>query len=502
MTRMTPAHAGPRGDRPGQVAGIGRGRVHLPVGGHDHVTHRLRIMPERRRRRTRGASASTSSRAARAARARAGRPSGGSPSRSASSARRRLRGLAARRRPPAGRRTAGSASRPSASSVGDRVELAAGGAHRALEVGRLGVEDAVELAAQRPRDLARLDLEERPAGPDPAQERPDRLAVLPGHDAAAAAEPPRGRQPELGEPRRRGPAPRPGATTNSRWVRPPARLSEPRARNRPRSQAARQWSAATSQSNADRAGCARRPRRRSRTASRATDASRPIGVGARARPTSATRSHGRDGSMAASSSRSAVTRSRSERRHVRRVRLDGPAGVRRRAPTSRSSARMTAVGQAGRVVMVGVRRVDDVVEDEPRRPAATAGGQRRLDRLGGASRTSPDPRVRPRTGCWRGRRRRVRARCGRPAPRRARPGRSRSSRPPGSRRCRRRSAARSPPATASRIAGISRLGRRLVYRLPGPRTMSSASAIAASASSDASTSVGREPDALDARPCA
>ena len=35
-----------------------------------------------------------------------------------------------------------------------------------------------------------------------------------------------------------------GSTTNSRWVRPPARLSDPRARNRPRSQAVRQWSAA------------------------------------------------------------------------------------------------------------------------------------------------------------------------------------------------------------------------------------------------------------------
>ena len=36
---------------------------------------------------------------------------------------------------------------------------------------------------------------------------------------------------------------------NSRCVRPLARLSEPRARNRPRSHAHRQWSAAASQSN-------------------------------------------------------------------------------------------------------------------------------------------------------------------------------------------------------------------------------------------------------------
>ena len=74
-----------------------------------------------------------------------------------------------------------------------------GGADRALEVGRLGVEDAVELAAQGPRDLARLELEQRAARPDPAQERPDRLAALPGHDATAAAEAPRRRQAEVRE---------------------------------------------------------------------------------------------------------------------------------------------------------------------------------------------------------------------------------------------------------------------------------------------------------------
>ena len=90
-------------------------------------------------------------------------------------------------------------SRPSASSVSIASSWRPAALDRALEVGRLGVEDTVELAAQGPRDLARLDFEEGPAGPDPAQERPDRLAVLRGHDASAAAEPPRHGQAELAE---------------------------------------------------------------------------------------------------------------------------------------------------------------------------------------------------------------------------------------------------------------------------------------------------------------
>jgi hypothetical protein len=47
--------------------------------------------------------------------------------------------------------------------------------------------------------------------------------------------------------------------------------------------------------------------------------------------------------------------------------------------------------------------------------------------------------------------------------------------------------------------GIRRPGRRLVYRLPGPRTISSASAMAAARRSEAATSSGCQPDALDAR---
>ena len=73
------------------------------------------------------------------------------------------------------------------------------------------------------------------------------------------------------------------------------------------------------------------------------------------------------------------------------------------------------------------------------------------------------------------------------------------SRRPGSRRCRRRRGCPARAATASRIAGIRRTGRTLVYRLPGPRTTMSASAIAATASSAASTSRRLDPDPLDAR---
>ena len=56
---------------------------------------------------------------------------------------------------------------------------------------------------------------------DPAQERADRLAALPGHDAAAAPDPPRRRQPDVREPRGEDRRPRSAPTTNSRWVRPP-----------------------------------------------------------------------------------------------------------------------------------------------------------------------------------------------------------------------------------------------------------------------------------------
>ena len=106
--------------------------------------------------------------ATRSAPAPAGRPSDGG--RAARRARRASPPASrAGRRRPAGRHGAARPGRPSASSCVDRRELAAGRRDRPLEVRRLGVDDPVELAAQRPRDLARLELEERRAGADPAR---------------------------------------------------------------------------------------------------------------------------------------------------------------------------------------------------------------------------------------------------------------------------------------------------------------------------------------------
>ncbi len=66
--------------------------------------------------------------------------------------------------------------------------------------------------------------------------------------------------------------------------------------------------------------------------------------------------------MPASSFRSAVTRSRSELVMGQAVRT-----ARRRDELSRSYTRMTAAGEPDRVMVVGVVRVDDIVEDEARR---------------------------------------------------------------------------------------------------------------------------------------
>ena len=350
MTRMTPGDPGPRGDRPGQVAGIGRGRVHLPVGGHDHVAHQ-RIMPERAAAGADGLGldgvASRSRRSS--ARWTAER---WISSRSASSA--RLASGVSRRASATSRTTYGCVREP---AVGverrDGVELAAGGADRALEVRRLGVEDPVELAAQRPRDLPRLELEQRPGAPIRRRNVP---TASPFFEVTTPR--PRRSRHETGSPKSVSRAASSGAssgsTTNSRWVRPPARLSEPRARNRPRSQAARQWSAAGSPGRTARAGAPRPRAAGGGAASRATDASRPVGAGPEAVDLGDAVA-GRDGSIAASSSRRAVTRSRSDRvtrprqpraathpRTSQALRLDARPVVRRRIPASPSKARMSA----------------------------------------------------------------------------------------------------------------------------------------------------------------
>ena len=107
----------------------------------------------------------------------------------------------------------------------------------ALEVGGLGVEDAIEMAVQLARDEPRLELEDARRRAARAQEREDRLGALPGHDAAAAAHAPAAGKPDVGQARGERAAPRRAArrARGARARRP--RLSEPAARNRPRSQA-------------------------------------------------------------------------------------------------------------------------------------------------------------------------------------------------------------------------------------------------------------------------
>jgi hypothetical protein len=161
-------------------------------------------------------------------------------------------------------------------------------------------------------------------------------------------------------------------TTNSRWASPAARLSEPAARKRPRSQASRQCSAALPQSNAADASISLPSRTRVvRARSRWRFARGDVASAA----ASARRSHGRVGSIAASSIRIAVTSSRS-------ARLTGegrPTGDRRPTPERSSGAPCDARpparavplddpgdrrGELERVVVVRVVGVDDVVEDE------------------------------------------------------------------------------------------------------------------------------------------
>ena len=211
------------------------------------------------------------------------------------------------------------------------------------------------------------------APPAPIRRRnvPTDSRALPRHDAATAADAPRRRAGRGRAGERPGPAPRPSDTTNSRWVRPPARLSDPWARNRPRSQAERQWSAARSQSKPPMAGSSVVVRRR-RTASRAAGPSRATASAPRP-AASAARSQARAGSMPASSARRAATRSRSDRL-TSRAATHGSAT----AAALALERPQDRVGQPRRVVVVGVGRIDDILEDRGAATGWTAGGQRRF----------------------------------------------------------------------------------------------------------------------------
>ncbi len=358
-----PGHAGharPRGDRRGQLAGVGRRRVHLPVGGHDHVAHRRESCQTRRAVGAAGGAGSSSARRSMRSSARwtAERCSS---SRSASSV-----------------RVASGVSRRASATSADDVRLLrepAVGVEDArsrpaagrpppppLEVGRLRVEDPVELAAQRPRHLPRLQLQQRPARPDPAQERADRLGALPGHDAPAAADPPRGGQADVGEPP--GEDRRLVERDDELEVGPAAGQAE---------RAARQEAAAQPGHPAvlgggrpvERRRRPGRPGRRRSDAAAATAGSRP--AIAPSRPAaSAARSHARAGSIAASSARSAVTRSRSEP-----VMPCGPCS-RRVAPDGLARRPQDRRRQPRRVVVVGV-----VAGRRRRRGRAAARARRR-----------------------------------------------------------------------------------------------------------------------------
>ena len=257
-----------------------------------------------------------------------------------------------------------------------------------------------------------------------------------------------------------------GSTTNSRWVRPPARLSEPQARKRPRSQAVRQWSAACVpvERHGARRGCRRarracgRPpaaRHRSAPSPRRRDgAARRAGPpGPRAGPRTSRARPPRPSGRTPATGRCRPARhagpgrgrvrigSRDEGCHRGSV---GRAGHRqavratdfRRAPLSRSTIESRASARRAGSWWWAFSG-STTSSRTSRGSGVTAAGQR--SRTGSACQ-SPGPW--PRSGCWRGPCRRCPAPCGRRAPRRARRGRSRRSRRPAWRRCRRRPAAR------------------------------------------------------------
>ena len=81
----------------------------------------------------------------------------------------------------------------------DRPELARRCDHSTLEIGRLGVDDPVDIAPHGSCDLPTVEFEDGRTGADATQERADRLGALPGHHTAAATRSPRCRQVQRGE---------------------------------------------------------------------------------------------------------------------------------------------------------------------------------------------------------------------------------------------------------------------------------------------------------------
>jgi hypothetical protein len=75
---------------------------------------------------------------------------------------------------------------------GNRLEVARGGAHGPLQVGRLGVDNPIDVTPNRPGYLPRLHLQQRGATTHDPQERANCLHALPGDDATAAADAPGG----------------------------------------------------------------------------------------------------------------------------------------------------------------------------------------------------------------------------------------------------------------------------------------------------------------------
>ena len=224
-------HAGDAGlpragrDGPRELAGVGGGGVHLPVGGnHDRAS--CRIMPEATSSPGRPAPAVAArpgrdGRGSRIRRRMAGRVRGRSPRRRgargarpgpAPAARPTGAGRGARRSRTATPRASRAAPPPrrgrsAAARRGGRPPRArrsprAGGPAAATDRWRLA-DSALSTRLSSPRrvraTLPRLELQERRAGPDAAEERGDRLGALPGHDAVAAPDAPRRRQPDVAE---------------------------------------------------------------------------------------------------------------------------------------------------------------------------------------------------------------------------------------------------------------------------------------------------------------